>query len=396
MRRTILSAILLTICAAATAAVLPTGEPLQAGHTYYLYNVGEQKYLSSHNGTLTLGGERLAVTVSETADATTAVGYYTLSSAEGDLSYMLNATTLASDGVGKHAQWRLLGDTSPSGPATGGAYILALRVKELNTALSLYATGGQVGVSRTSLSHIKAGHWLLVDQSVEESVCFRETDKTYEEPHTGVFTAELTRTLAPKAWNSFCSPFAISQTEILATFGSGTQVAAFTGFSATQLHFTTVTSGMEAGEPYLIFPTEVRADNTYTFTTRTAFAHAAAAKTVTHDDGESVTLHASFVPVTVPSRAYVFGGGNTLYHLTSAMPMNGFRTYFTHDESSEGKFASWTLDETTAITPPTIATEPFDVYSLSGQLIRRAATTMSHLPAGVYVVNGEKRVVTKP
>ena len=37
--------------------------------------------------------------------------------------------------------------------------------------------------------------------------------------------------------------------------------------------------------------------------------------------------------------------------------------------------------------------EPFDVYSLSGLLVKRGATTLKGLPAGIYVVNGRKMVV---
>lgn len=38
-------------------------------------------------------------------------------------------------------------------------------------------------------------------------------------------------------------------------------------------------------------------------------------------------------------------------------------------------------------------TEPSDVYSLTGVLLRRGATTLHGLPSGVYVVNGRKRIV---
>ncbi|MBR1687824.1 MAG: C10 family peptidase [Prevotella sp.] len=37
--------------------------------------------------------------------------------------------------------------------------------------------------------------------------------------------------------------------------------------------------------------------------------------------------------------------------------------------------------------------QPFDVYSLTGQRVRRATTSLSGLPAGIYVVNGRKVVV---
>ncbi len=51
-------------------------------------------------------------------------------------------------------------------------------------------------------------------------------------------------------------------------------------------------------------------------------------------------------------------------------------------------------DDTTAIGElPAQEQQPFDVYSLSGLLVKRGATTLKGLPAGIYVVNGRKMVV---
>ena len=52
------------------------------------------------------------------------------------------------------------------------------------------------------------------------------------------------------------------------------------------------------------------------------------------------------------------------------------------------------FDDTTAIGDlPAQEQQPFDVYSLSGLLVKRGATTLKGLPAGIYVVNGRKMVV---
>ena len=37
--------------------------------------------------------------------------------------------------------------------------------------------------------------------------------------------------------------------------------------------------------------------------------------------------------------------------------------------------------------------KPFDIYSVSGQLVRRGATSAEGLRPGVYIVNGRKLVV---
>ncbi|MBP5424636.1 MAG: hypothetical protein J6Y33_00990 [Prevotella sp.] len=51
------------------------------------------------------------------------------------------------------------------------------------------------------------------------------------------------------------------------------------------------------------------------------------------------------------------------------------------------------FDDTTAIGGPTPDGQPFDVYSLSGVLLRRGVTSLQQLPRGVYVVGGRKVVV---
>ena len=67
----------------------------------------------------------------------------------------------------------------------------------------------------------------------------------------------LGRTLKGNVWNSFCAPFAISETMVTSVFKSGVVVKKLTSSTndngALQLGFTAVTS-IDAGTPYLIKP----------------------------------------------------------------------------------------------------------------------------------------------
>lgn len=68
------------------------------------------------------------------------------------------------------------------------------------------------------------------------------------------------RSLSPDYWNTICLPFALSQEQITATFGEGTQVAALESApglfdSKKEINFKSV-SEMKAGTPYIIKPKE--------------------------------------------------------------------------------------------------------------------------------------------
>lgn len=73
---------LLCSCLTAVYAANYVGSKPEAGKSYYLLNVAEGKFLSAaDNGTLTLGGAKLAVTV-----ITNANGFQVLTTNKGDLA----------------------------------------------------------------------------------------------------------------------------------------------------------------------------------------------------------------------------------------------------------------------------------------------------------------------
>ena len=49
--------------------------------------------------------------------------------------------------------------------------------------------------------------------------------------------------------------------------------------------------------------------------------------------------------------------------------------------------------QTTGIKNLDVSNNPEDVYSLDGRLVKKSATSLQGLPKGVYIVNGQKKVI---
>ncbi len=145
---------------------------------------------------------------------------------------------------------------------------------------------------------------------------------------------------------------------------------------------------VEAGVPYLVYPTAGYGDKGYyEFTDVTRFV--ATPQAVTQSQ---VSYTPSFVSTTAPQGAYVLSQ-NVVYHLTSAMAMKGFRAYFV-ENSAAAKISTWSLDGVvTGIEEIDMQeAQPFDVYNMNGQKVRANATSLDGLSNGVYIVNGKKVV----
>lgn len=393
--RTFIQWCLLMLAIAATApsqAQTFEGCEPEAGKTYYLWNVGQQAFLSATDSLLTLGGQPVAVTVeADSHDASSS--YVFLTCALGRLSSSLFERPRA-DGKGQYDQWLL--NKSDGDEAN---YTLANRYRETSAFYLTYS----LLLNRLAMMPLKPasfyanGQWRFVDaDAATMTVTLDEAATAYAQPvlAAGVATAtvQLRRTLTPSAWNSLCVPFDIPASQVKAQFGDSAAVAVFTGVDATTLHFT-ATDRVEAGVPCLVYATTVPDNGHYEFTGITAFAATPQAVTCTAsaaDGGAAVTLTGSFVKTTAPAQAYVLRR-NLIYHLTSDMAMKGFRAYFTESGDGLSKVNAWTIDGSQATALPTVTTEAATdgaVYDLQGQLVSRNG--LARLPRGIYVVKGKK------
>lgn len=383
MKRHILWAVFLPFAFLAKMMAQPTASTPTAGQSYYIYNVGQKQYMAADSeGKLTLSATGMAIELTQ-ADAT--VGTWYLTTPMGKLSGTVLEQTQC-DGSGMYQEWKLA-------LVSDGRYTIAMRNSGVNAYSYLEYNeffGRPIRNIFAPDASVEDAQWIFVSPADYEQqiVTLDQAATTYETPTATRATVHLIRNFSLNMWNSFCVPFAISADQLKSQFGNDVRIAAFTGCTETTLQFTTVEQ-VEAGVPYLVYPTAGYGDKGYyEFTDVTRFV--ATPQAVTQSQ---VSYTPSFVSTTAPQGAYVLSQ-NVVYHLTSAMAMKGFRAYFV-ENSAAAKISSWTLDGVVTGIEEIEGQEvqPFDVYNMNGQKVRSRVTTTDHLPQGVYIVNGKKVII---
>ena len=380
---------LLCSCLTAVYAADYVGSKPEAGKSYYLLNVAEGEFLSAaDNGTLTLGGAKLAVKVTTNAN-----GFQVLTTNKGDLAGVLHGKARC-NGQGAYNEWTLsLLNTTSNG------YALGCRSKEASNTEWLYYSLLMQDVRTlpykpSNILTIAQWQFISEDQLKDPVVILDEKSESYSTPSIGTTRSaevHLKRTFSANSWNSLCVPFAISDDEVKTQFGNDAKVAKFTGATATTLEFSTCT-GIEAGKPYLVYIPEGATQPEY-FTFK-GVSHFAGTPTDVVQQGsanEKTTFHGYFYKSTAPKGSYVLRK-NLVYHLVSDMAIKGFRAALIDGPATQRVFTQWSLDGTTTGIGNIDATviQRFNVYNTNGQMVRHAATSLDDLPHGVYIVNGKK------
>ena len=379
---------LLCSCLTAVYAANYVGSKPEAGKSYYLLNVAEGKFLSAaDNGTLTLGGAKLAVTVTTNAN-----GFQVLTTNKGDLTGVLHGKARC-NGQGAYNEWALsLLDADSNG------YALGCRSKEASNTEWLYYSSVLQDVRTqpykpSNILTIAQWQFISEDQLKDPVVTLDEKSESYSTPSigtTGSAEVHLTRTFSANSWNSLCVPFAISEAEVKDQFGNDAKVAEFTGATATTLEFSSCT-GIEAGKPYLVYIPEGATQTKFTFKGVTAFASQPIDVEQQGSTNEKTTFHGYFYKSTAPKGSYVLRK-NLVYHLVSDMAIKGFRAVLIDGTATQRVFTQWSLDGTTTGIGNIDANviQRYNVYNTNGQMVRHAATSLDDLPHGVYIVNGKK------
>lgn len=386
---TLTLALLCSCLTAVYAADYVSSKP-EAGKSYYLLNVAEGKFLgSADDGTLTLGGAKLAVTVS----STNANGFQILATSKGDLAGVLHGKA-RSDSKGTYSEW-----TMSLLNATSNGYALGCRSKEASNTEWLYYSSILQDVRTqpykpSNILTIAQWQFISEDQLQDPVVILDETSTSYSTPSigtTGSAEVHLKRTFSAGCWNSLCVPFAISGAEVKAQFGSDAKVAAFTGTTATTLEFSSCT-GIEAGKPYLVYiPEGATQPEHFTFKGVTQFVGTPTDVVQQGSANEQTTFRGYFSKNTAPKGSYVLRK-NQVYHLVSDMAIKAFRAVLIDGTATQRVFTQWSLDGTTTGISNIDATviQRYNVYNTNGQMVRHAATSLDDLPHGVYIVNGKK------
>lgn len=251
---------------------------------------------------------------------------------------------------------------------------------------------------------------LFADHSPQKLLLSEDLD--YEPADIENAFVGLYRSFRRGMWNTICLPVDIS--DPAAVFGTGTQVAAFTGTEGDALTFSLV-DRMQAHVPYLIVPgrllastkVEVGASQMMSFslgeTSITApSATPVAVGALTHS-GTSVSSTGStafdFVGTydithLAPSEGNYYVSSNALYYVDQATASVGrFRAYFHTDAAALSAFrlAIGTDGSPTAITDATAEPlPPTAIYDAQG---RRLGTSGCPLRSGVYIIGGHKCIV---
>lgn len=289
---------------------------------------------------------------------------------------------------GKDIKWILK-------PSANG-YTLGYQDSDAYSTAFVYTLDGAIATSYEEPdASFASGRWFYSTEAPKQQVVYLDETKKYVQPEfTGDYVnVELKRELYAKEWNSICLPFSVSADQVVAAWGAGTKVLEFTSTTGNNLNLTE-RAYIKAGTPYFIQPAKVDAKHTYTFTD---------IKTATWDRSgevhsvtiEPIKLTGFYSPSELPARCYVFGDENKLYHLTSAMPADGFRCYF-QDWSGSDPQPTWGIDNNTTGIDGTFvkpeAPKVGNIYTVNGQLVRRNSTAAGLAP-GVYIMNGIKLIV---
>lgn len=207
------------------------------------------------------------------------------------------------------------------------------------------------------------------------------------------------RKLVKGAWNTICLPFDVSEAQAKSVFGADVRIAALNPESkGNTLMFDNKTAeGIKAAVPYLIMPSEVKADDKYEFyNVSIKPENTESATAVSTPDGFAFKGIYNKVDITQDinnSKSYAafLGANNTLFKAKSGTTTKGFRAYFAIPKSTATSALRVVVDgNATSIKNINCGVVESDdaVYNLQGQRVDARS-----LMPGLYIKAGKKFVV---
>lgn len=209
----------------------------------------------------------------------------------------------------------------------------------------------------------------------------------------------LNRKLVKGAWNTICLPFDVSAAQAKSAFGADVRIAALNVESKgnTLLFDNKTAEGIKAAVPYLIMPSEVKADDKYEFyNVSIKPENVTPATTVSTSNGFAFKGIYNKVDITQDinnSKSYAafLGANNTLFKAKSGSTTKGFRAYFAIPNSTATSALRVVVDgNATSIKNINCGVVESDdaVYNLQGQRVDARS-----LMPGLYIKAGKKFVV---
>ena len=160
---------------------------------------------------------------------------------------------------------------------------------------------------------------------------------------------ELTRSFAANKWNTVCLPYKPTPAQATLLFGTGYQIAGFTGVSGTTLEFTNLKSinDFVAGRPYLLMPGTGYATSTVVL--ENVKITAKKPETVTYTvGGKNYSFSGTFNTKSFAEGEWSttrFVSNNSLMTPNSTYAMKGLRCYFTLPAADGARSFSLGFDE---------------------------------------------------
>lgn len=209
----------------------------------------------------------------------------------------------------------------------------------------------------------------------------------------------LNRKLVKGVWNTICLPFDVSEAQAKSAFGADVRIAALNAESKgnTLIFDNKTAEGIKAAVPYLIMPSEVKADNQYEFyNVSIKPENVTPAAAVSTSDGFVFKGIYNKVDITQDinnpkSYAAFLGANNTLFKAKSGSTTKGFRAYFAIPNSTATSALRVVVDgNATSIKNINCGMVESDdaVYNLQGQRVDARS-----LMPGLYIKAGRKFVV---
>lgn len=205
------------------------------------------------------------------------------------------------------------------------------------------------------------------------------------------YAVTINRAVSANQWTAMVLPYALSQDQLKAVFGTDAQVATYTGATTsgddTTLNFTTTTDAIAAGTPFLLYATQAATSLPLQYGETTA--------TINSVTSDGFTFTGTFDANTSLSAGTVYvATGNQLKTISDdGGTIAGFRAYLVPTSTTSAKAFTLSVDGTTTTISNINASQkvqPIKVYSLDGRYV---GNTTSGLRQGVYISNGRKVIV---
>lgn len=230
------------------------------------------------------------------------------------------------------------------------------------------------------------------------TISFSESEENTIETKSDV-NISLNRKLVKGAWNTICLPFDVSAAQAKSAFGADVRIAALNAESKgnTLIFDNKTAEGIKAAVPYLIMPSEVKADNQYEFyNVSIKPENVTPAAAVSTSDGFVFKGIHNKVDITQDinnpkSYAAFLGANNTLFKAKANSITKGFRAYFAIPNSTATSALRVVVDgNATSIKNINCGVVESDdaVYNLQGQRVDARS-----LMPGLYIKAGKKFVV---